>query len=411
MWRRHLDPLIEAALSDTPAVFVAGPRQSGKTTLVRALCDREHRAYLTLDDPTTLSAARSDPSGFVAGLPPTVALDEVQHVPELFLPLKAAIDRDRRPGRFLLTGSANAMLLPRVADALAGRMEVATLYPLSEAEIESRIGVVDAMFAGEPLPPARRVDWATRCVLGGYPEARVRTSAARRRAWFDSYIATVLLRDVRELAAIESAGALPRLLALVAARAPGLLNNADLGRDAGLPASTLKRYLALLETLYFVEPIAPWFANVGKRLVKAPRLHVVDTGLLCHALGFATSSAVEGAPLRGAVLQNLVAMELHKQAEVSETRPRVLHFRAHEGQEVDVVLEDARGRVVAVEVKASATLHPGDYRGVRAFQELAGQRFVRGVVLYGGSEVIPLAKGVEAAPVGALWSGKRAKKR
>lgn len=409
MWRRHLEPLVNAALADTPVVFLAGPRQAGKTTLVRALCDGGARPLLTLDDPTVLEAARVDPAGFVAGLPDAVALDEVQHAPELFLPLKAAVDRDRRPGRFLLTGSANALLLPRIADALAGRMEVLTLYPLSEAEIEGRAGIVDALFEGAPLPRTRDAAWAERCLLGGYPEARGRTSPARRRAWFESYVATVLLRDVRELAAIETAGALPRLLALVVSRAPGLLNASDLGRDAGLPTNTLKRYLALLETLFMIERVPPWFANVGKRLVKSPRLHVVDSGLACHVLGLTSARALEQSPLRGGVLQNFVAMELRKQAEASAARPRLFHLRSHEGLEVDVVLEDSRHRLVGVEVKASATLKGSDAAGLRAFASLAGDRFVRGVVFYGGRERVPLADRIEAVPIGALWSGPRSK--
>ncbi len=405
MWRRHLTPLVEAALEDTPVVFLAGPRQAGKTTLVRAHCDGSARPLLTLDDPTVLEAARADAPGFVAGLPQTVALDEVQHAPELFLPLKASVDRDCRPGRFLLTGSANALFLPRLADALAGRMEVLTLYPLSEAEVEGRAGIVDALFEGAPLPRTRDAAWAERCVLGGYPEARGRTAPARRRAWFESYVATVLLRDVRDLAAIETAGALPRLLALVVSRAPGLLNASDLGRDAGLPTSTLKRYLALLETLFLVEQVPPWFANVGKRLVKSPRLHVVDSGVACHVLGLTNADALERAPLRGSVLQNFVAMELRKQAEVSAARPKLLHFRSHDGLEVDAVLEDARHRVVAVEIKASASLKASDAAGIRAFASLAGDRFVRGVVFYGGTETVPLGERIEAVPVGALWSG------
>lgn len=244
MWRRHLTPLVEAALEDTPVVFLAGPRQAGKTTLVRAHCDGSARPLLTLDDPTVLEAARADAPGFVAGLPQTVALDEVQHAPELFLPLKASVDRDCRPGRFLLTGSANALFLPRLADALAGRMEVLTLYPLSEAEVEGRAGIVDALFEGAPLPRTRDAAWAERCVLGGYPEARGRTAPARRRAWFESYVATVLLRDVRDLAAIETAGALPRLLALVVSRAPGLLNASDSAGTRGCrraPSSGISR--------------------------------------------------------------------------------------------------------------------------------------------------------------------------
>lgn len=408
MWRRLMDDQLADALKDAPSVFIAGPRQVGKTTLTRALCSDSGRQFLTFDDPTLLAAARSDPTGFVAGLDRAVAIDEVQYAPEVFLPLKAAIDRDRRPGRFLMTGSANVMLLPNIATALAGRMDLLELWPLAEAEIEGRFGIVDVLFDGGALVvPKGDDDWTMRAVLGGYPEARSRKTEARRRAWFEAYVATVLLRDVRDLSAIEGSRALPHLLALVASRAPGLANVADLGRDAGLPASTLKRYLVLLETLFLTLPIAPWFSNVGKRLVKAPRLLVADSGLMCHLVGIHSARALASSAFRGAVLQSFVTMELLKQARVSNVRPKVLHFRSHDGLEVDVVLEDGAGNLVAIEIKSGATLGPSDLKGVRAFADLTGKRFRRGVVFYGGNARLPLGERIEAVPIAALWSGKK----
>lgn len=414
MWRRFLDGPLVDALADTPVVFVAGPRQSGKTTLVRARADEDGRTFVTLDDPSVLAAARSDPSGFVAGLAGDVVVDEVQYATELFLPLKAAIDRDRRPGRFLLTGSANALLLPHVATALAGRMEVLELWPLAEAEIEGRAGIIDSLFdlATFTVPKADPgSDWVARAVMGGYPEPRSRKSPDRRRVWFESYAATVLLRDVKDLAAIEGSAALPNLLALVAARAPGLVNVADLGRDAGLPSSTLKRYLALLATLFLVQPIKPWFANVGKRLVKAPRLLVVDSGLHCHLLGIHSAAALASSAFRAAILQSFVTMELLKQARISVARPEVLHFRSHDDLEVDVVLENGAGDLVGVEVKTASTLSAKDLKGLRALAELTGKRFRRGVVFYGGAERLPLGDRIEALPIATLWGGKKTRAR
>lgn len=405
MWPRHARARVQAALADTPIVFLAGPRQSGKSTLVRQLCGRSRR-YLTFDDPTLLAAAQSDPMGFLAGLDGDVAIDEVQRAPDLYVPLKASVDRNRRPGRFLLTGSANAMMLPRLSDALVGRMDISTLYPLSEAEIEGRAPIIDAWFSRKPLSrSSSSVSSWERALRGGFPEARSRKTIARRQAWFDSYVATVLLRDVKDLAAIDSAGALPRLFAIACARATGLVNHADLARDAGMPPSTLARYLALLEMVFLVETTAPWFANVGKRLVKAPRLHIIDSGLLCHALGIGDLRALSRAPRRGAVLQNFVAMEILKQAEASKTRPRLLHFRSHDGAEVDVVLEDARGRIIGIEIKSSATLGSSDLAGLRALSELTKDKFVRGIVLYGGEDPLPLDRKIDAAPISALWSG------
>ncbi len=406
MWQRHIKARVQAALGDTPCVFIAGPRQSGKSTLVRALSGNKRR-YLTFDDPTLVAAAQADPVGFVSGLRDDVALDEVQRAPQLYVPLKAEIDRARRPGRFLLTGSANAMMLPALADALVGRMEIATLYPLSEAEIEGRQQQIDAWFSREALRVPGPPSWQERALRGGFPEVRARKTAARRRAWFESYAATVLLRDVRELAAIERASALPRLFSIVAARATGLVNHADLARDSGLSASSLSRYLALLETVFLLETTPPWFANLGKRLVKSPRLYVVDAGLLCHALGIHDIRTLQAAPQRGAILQDFCVMEIRKQAEVSKTRPRLLHFRSHDGKEVDLVLEDARGRLIGIEIKSSATLGTKDFAGLQALRQLAKEKFLRGLVLYAGERRVPVDASIEAVPISILWSGGR----
>ena len=285
MYSRHIAPALLEALSDSPVVFLNGARQTGKSTLSQELSARAHPArYLTLDDMGVRSAAKNDPQGFLAGLDGPVILDEVQRAPELFLPLKAEVDRNRKPGRFFLTGSASALVLPQLSESLAGRMEILTLWPLSQGEIEStKEGFIDALF--EPttrLPsfkPAARAEIWERVARGGYPEPLSRPRPERRRAWVDSYLATIIERDVRDLANIEGLTQLPRLLNLLAARTASLMNYADLSRSMGLPQSTLKRYLALLEATFLVRRLPPWSGNLGKRLVKAPKLFLNDTGL------------------------------------------------------------------------------------------------------------------------------------
>jgi predicted AAA+ superfamily ATPase len=409
MFARHVRPVVEEALADTPAVLLTGARQTGKTTLARAIADaRPGGAYVTLDDATTLEAARADPVALLASLPPRAVIDEVQRAPDLLLAMKALIDRDRRPGRFLLTGSADVLAMPRVAESLAGRMEVATLWPLSQGElhgVEERF--VDTVFAGRPPHGQGDADVVDRVLRGGYPEAVARPRPDRRRAFFDGYVATLLQRDVRDLANVEHPAALRRLLQLVSVRTGSILNRADLGRTLGVPASTLERYLAILRTLYLVQEVPAWASNRGKRLVRAPRLHVADTGLAASLSGIGPHVLDRDRTLLGPLLESFVAAELRKQSAWSEARPQLHHFRTHAGREVDLVLEDSRGRVVGIEVKAAATVSASDFDGLRALAETAGKAFVQGILLHTGGATVPFGPHLTAAPIDALWGGPR----
>ncbi|MBL9172181.1 MAG: ATP-binding protein [Verrucomicrobiales bacterium] len=409
MKRRNITPQILAALQDTPVVHLQGPRQVGKSTLVQALRENGHDAdYVTLDEAATLAAAQGDPDGFVTGLPERVILDEVQRVPELFRALKRSVDAKRQPGRFLLTGSAQALVLPRLSESLAGRMQVLTLWPFSQGEIGGRReGFVDACFARE-FKPGRfsETGWpalAGRIATGGYPEVLTRTTAARRQAWFGSYITTILERDVRDLANVAGLRDLPRLLRLAASRTAGLLNFADLSRDAAMPQTTLQRYWALFEATFLVRALPPWHANLGLRLVKAPKVLLGDTGLLCHLLGLDAARLQADDLMTGAALECFVANELAKQISWSDTRPGLFHYRTHTQQEVDFVLEDAHGRLVGVEVKKTASPTGADFKGLRHLREQTGRRFLRGILLYTGSASLAFEANLHALPVSALW--------
>ena len=409
MFPRHLTPGLREALDHRPVVLLHGARQVGKSTLAASIASGPRRArYLTLDDAPVLAGARTDPTAFIRGFTEPVVVDEVQRAPELFLAIKAAVDRDRRPGRFLLTGSANVLLLPRLADALAGRMEILTLWPLSQGEIEGvREGFIDALFAesppklsAEPEPRSRLLE---RILRGGYPEVVSQGPSGRRDAWFGSYIMTILQRDVREVSNIEALTAMPRLLALVAARGASLLNTSDLSRSVGIPLTTVKRYLALLEIAFLVQLLPAWSANLGKRLVKAPKVVLTDSGLMAYLLGITGERLALDAALSGPLLENFVAMELRKQASWSKTQPAMFHFRTSVGHEVDIVLEARGGRLVAIEVKATATLNPNDLHPLRLFAEATGRRFRRGVLLYTGSEPVTFGPDLHALPMSALW--------
>lgn len=403
-------PDLRAALQDTPVTMLIGPRQSGKSTLAKALVDDlDDARYVSLDRGLNLSAARDDPTGFVAGTSQTLVIDEVQRAPDLLLEVKASVDEDRRPGRFVLTGSADVLSLPRVAETLAGRMEVLRLWPLSQGEVEGhRDGFLGALLAGKletlaaGATPVTRDDLTRRIEAGGFPEAIAR-SGARRSRWFDSYLDTMLQREVRDLANVAGLTDLPRLMLLLAGRASGLLNFAGISRDLGMPQTTVKRYVALLETAFLVQMVPAWFRNIGKRLVKSPKVMLSDVGLLAHLLG--GSAALERS--FGAALENFVLMEVVKQAGVSPARPAVFHYRSADGAEVDALLETRGGRVFGVEVKAAASVTRRDARGLLGLADTLGDEFGGGAVLHTGTESARLAPGIWALPISTLWAEDR----
>ena len=408
MIRRNLEHIVKRSLRDMPVVLLNGARQTGKTTLVRAIAEgRPGTRYVTLDDAATLAAARTDPTGFVEGLDQRVVFDEVQKAPELFPALKLEVDRRRTPGRFLLTGSADVLSLPSLSESLAGRMEPRVLWPLSRGEIEgAEEFFVGAMFAKSPPRPitsgSNRGDVVARALRGGYPDV-FRRSEARRRDWFDAYVTTILQRDVRDLADIEHLSAVPRILSLLATRAGALLNTADLSRTSGVPNTTLQRYLALLEHTFLLHLIPAWSSNRSKRLIKTPKVALVDTGLLAHLAGITAARLRREPDLAGPLLENLVAVEIWKQLGWSSVRAQLFHFRTHGGREVDLVLEADDGRVVGIEVKASSTVAARDFAGIEALRDETRAHFYRGVVLYTGAEPLPFGNRLFALPISALW--------
>lgn len=410
MHTRHITQKLADALSDTPVVLLNGARQTGKSTLAQDHADRHGLRYLTLDDPAVLAAARHDPAGFVQGLSGAVVLDEVQRAPEIFLPIKAAVDRQRAPGRFLLTGSANVLLLPTMADSLAGRMEIVSLWPLSSAERkdQSVLNRVDWLVDGGPeragTLPGPRATLIDMLVRGGFPEASQRATATRRRAWFDSYLQAVIQRDVQDLARIEQLHELPNLLRLLATRSGGLLNFAELSRASGLQQTTLKRYFTLLETLFLVHRLLPWERNPGKRLVKTPKIYLPDSGLLAHLTGQDEGSLASAPGLPGGLIETWVLTELLKHLAFSDRGLTLWHYRTQTGQEVDFVLESRQGELTGIEVKAAVTLGANDFKGLRHLQETEPGRFRRGYVLYAGQEVVSFGAGLWAVPLGMWWA-------
>jgi predicted AAA+ superfamily ATPase len=378
MIRRNLAQHLLSSLQRTPIVSLLGPRQGGKSTLARMLQAGGFSAgYLTLDDAVTLAGAESDPEGFVSRLPERVIVDEAQRAPELLRAIQRCVEENQKPRHFLLTASAQTAAMAQLALALGNRMETLTLWPLSQGEIGGgHEGFVDACFAPEFKPGSfSGANWESlteRIVAGGYPEALARPQPGRRQAWFGACITAILERDVRDLANVSALRELPRLLQLAASRATSLLNIADLARDSGLPQTTLHRYWALFEATFLLQLLPPWHAPLGFRLVKGPKVLITDTGLLCYLLGLDAARLQADDLMAGAALENFVATELMKQAGWSAARPRLFHDRTHTQQSVDLLMEDAHGRLVGIQVKKTAIPAEADFEGLRHLSQHTG---------------------------------------
>ena len=406
MYPRFAAARVQEALTDTRVVLLTGPRQAGKTTLARSLAD-EGRAYVTLDNATTLAAAKADPTGFVRNLD-TAVIDEIQRAPELLLAIKESVDVDARPGRFLLTGSANLMTLPRVADSLAGRMESVRLLPLAQAEITAA-GPPDFFvrgFAGQPPTSSRSIigSGLVEAVLsGGYPEALTRKSWGRRQDWYLDYIDAVVQRDVRDIGAVDQLDRMPRLLRVLAEHSGQLINHTGIGAAIGLNHVTTQRYTAIFEQLYLIQTLPPWHSNALKRLTKTPKLHFLDSGLLGALRGVTPEGVAQDRRIFGPILESFVVSELMKLAGWSGERLSFSQYRDKDQNEVDVVIEDRRGRIIGVEVKAAASVNAADFRGLKRLKEATGDKFEMGLVLFDHNRAVPFGDRLWAAPISCLF--------
>jgi hypothetical protein len=405
---RRAEGLVAEALGDTRVVTLNGARQTGKSTLARIAAQGDPNAVVhLLDDPATLRAARDDPASFVEhdGL---MVIDEIQLAPELFRSIKVTVDTNQRPGQFLLTGSAQVLALRDLPDALPGRMEILELWPFSQGELEqSADAFIDAAFAHGPglcrTSPLRKRDYLDRVARGGYPEA-IRRAPRRRAAFFDSYLTNLIERDVRELAVIERRGDLRRLLALLAGRSGGLLVPSTLATASGIPRTTLTRYLELLSAVFLIKQIPSWSAGQARRAIGTPKLSFVDTGIAAHLLGQDAARLGEPDGSAGPMIETFVLAELARQLTWSQERARLYHYRTKDKVEVDAILETPDGRVIAIEVKAGATIRSEDLAGLRHLKQRLGPRLVAGYVLYTGQQTLSFGDGLRALPIDALWT-------
>ncbi|HEV2933279.1 MAG TPA: ATP-binding protein [Streptosporangiaceae bacterium] len=404
---RHAEPSVSEALADTRVVLVTGARQSGKSTLVAVVAKGRNAEWRNLDTATTRQAAIADPTGFVDS-GELMVIDEIQRAPELLLAIKEQVDTDPRPGRYLLTGSARVLGLRGLPDALPGRTETIELWPFSQGEIDGNADrFVDAVFEqGEGLThesAITRQDYAERIVRGGFPEALARTNPRRRERFFDSYVADLVVRDVSQLSEIERTAEMRALIRLLAARSGQLLVVNAVGSEVRLPASTVQRYLGLLEEVFLIKRIPAWSRNVSARAVGTPKLAFVDSGIAANLLGADARSLLRPDGWFGPLLEGFVLMELARQLTWSRQRAELFHYRTKDKAEVDAVLENRQGRVVGIEIKASSTVAAGDFRGLRHLAERIGSDFIAGIVFYTGRQTLPFGPRLRAVPVSALW--------
>jgi len=401
--QRSLEPVIRRAAADFPSVVLTGPRQAGKTTLLKHLFG-DSCGYVSLEPPDVRLAATEDPRGLLRAFPPPVILDEVQYAPGLLPYIKEGIDSDRgRSGQYLLTGSQNLLMMEHVTESLAGRVAVLRLLPLSLRELAGAPQRPLPWEYGDTLPQSLEAEgrdlWSS-FLQGGYPE--LAASAGRDLAlWHASYVQTYLERDVRSLRQVGDLSQFQSFLRALAARSAQLLNLTELARDIGVAVNSVKAWLSVLEATYQVVLLRPYFANIGKRLVKTPKVYFTDVGTLCYLVGLKDSGHAANGPMAGALMETAVVSEVIKTLLHRGEEPRIHFWRTATGTEVDLVVE-TQGRLVPIEVKRTSTPVPGFARSIKTFREDFADRVADGYVVHGGDTRLPLAPHVMAWPLGIL---------
>ena len=401
IYQRTLKPQLEEAMRHFPVVLLTGARQVGKSTLAQ----QQLGNYITLDDINIYSALQADAQTFIETLNKPVAIDEIQKLPELLLPIKLSVDRNRNNGSFLLTGSANIMACKQVTDTLAGRIALLELMPLSFQEISgSTIKLLDSLFNANLTSFTGKVHGSdkiiTKVISGGYPEIQKIDSARGRHQWFSSYIQTYIQRDIRDLSDLRHIDKFLKMFKMLASRSGSLLNKADVARDAAINIKTFDNYLELLKLVYQVELLPAYSTNIDKRLIKASKLFFTDSGLLAHLLNINSEKEFYASPYRGGLFETFIYSELLKTVKYDEKGARLYYLRTADNQEVDFIIE--RGsEIVALEVKMAGTVHKADFRHLMMLQDKAANMRA-GYIIYLGDRVLPFGKDLYAIPAGCL---------
>jgi hypothetical protein len=413
MIARRIAAVVGSLAREEAVVALQGPRAVGKTTVLRAIARAEGVDVVDLDDVATREAAAADPATFVSG-PPPVCIDEYQQVPAILDAIKAELNRDSSPGRFILTGSTRHDALPRAAQALTGRLHLVTLYPFSQGEIAGkRENLVEVLFeeasrlvTPEPSPTSRE-EYVQRVVRGGFPLALGRTETARNR-WFDDYVTLSLERDVAELSRIRQRRALPGLLSRLAGQTAQMLNMASAAESVGLKADTAENYTKLLEAVFLVHRLPAWGKSLRARAAATPKLHLVDSGLAARLLRLSPSKLARREPTSlqefGHLFETFVVAEILKQVSWMEGIAGCGHWRTHDGAEVDLVLERDDGGIVGIEVKAGSRVQDKDLTGLRILKGELGDTFIAGAVLHTGPRAYTVEERIHVVPADRVWT-------
>lgn len=412
MTARFAQSLVEETLADTPITVIQGARQVGKSTLAQTVTAERPALFVSLDAAAQYNAAKADPDAYVRQTGDLLVIDEVQRVPELIRAMKDAVEEDRRPGRFLITGSANLLEIPGTEESLAGRAETVVLYGLSQGELAGRReDFVDRALAGDAKTLGARRGSLTRgdylelACAGSYPEPLTRTGR-RRNAWFDNYTNRIITRDAADMSRLAHLDRLPDLLRLLAANTSGEHVRARVANDVRIPERSLPSYMDLLGTLYLTHTLPAWGDSLTSRVTGRPKVALLDTGLAAR-LNNVTPAAMAPHAASGAaggLLESFVAGELRRQLVWAQTPAKLFHFRDRDGKEVDIVIESEDRRVAGIEMKASGAPSQGDFKHLRFLQDKLGDRFMLGVVFHTGPAAVPFGPRLLALPYSALWA-------
>lgn len=406
MHQRYIEDKLKKYLKIFPVVFLTGARQAGKTTLIKDFIKNNGYTFVTFDDDTNLYAAKNDPKGFLKMQKKPLVIDEVQRVPELFLSLKKIVDEEDIPGQFILTGSSNPLVLPKISDSLAGRMGILELYPFSQGEINNKKENFLKWIFSKNFESVNfsEVDWRKLGKIiyrGGFPRV-LSFDEDQIDIWFSGYIKTLLERDIRDISQIENIFVFPNLLKLIANRVGSLFNGADLARTLNISVASVHRYIGLLEALFIVSRKQAWFSNHSKRIAKSPKIYISDSGLLSYLLNSKSNMYESDSMMFGFVLESFIVNEVKKQISYSDLNIEEYHFR-QDSNEVDIVLEEKGGNIIGIEIKKSMTIKPSDFDGLKVLKAHARKNFVRGIILYSGNQMTPFGEDLWAIPITALW--------
>lgn len=406
MFSRFLELQISKTLDFSRVTAVIGPRQAGKTTLVNSFTS-DDRQFFTLDDHFTYEQASIDPIGFVRRVD-RCCIDEIQRIPDLIRAIKMSVDADSRPGRFLITGSADILTIPTISESLAGRMVVHTLFPLTQSEIEGKQTLsIDDLISGNLKIFAKtsyiKDALEKRVLRGGYPDVCNTTSEDAKKTWTRSYIETMLRREIKDISSAYKFVELSKFIEACAIQTSQLVEYSSIARDMKLDVKTVQKYIDILEQMYILRRLPSWHNNELKRLIKSPKIHFIDSGLAATIRQIELSDVIRDRSLFGTLLESFVFSELLKMSTWSQQRLTFFHYRDKQRNEVDIVITNGRQDVVGLEVKASDTLSTHALKGMKKLQNSSGERFKAGYVFYTGNQIIPMADNILAVPVSALW--------